>query len=741
MATATSSKQMPKPVRRKLNRMRGKLTRWIMVHGVGRWLLAIVAILGADMLLDRVFRMDAAQRLVMLVVMAVAVIAYFAWRVVKPMLARPNDDALIYEVESKNPGLKENLITGVQLSREKDLRAQGVSAALADATISNGLKQAEAIDFGKALNLSEYMKNWVLLLIGVVLLAGIGFGVTQTNFLRTWFNRNIMLLDDQWPQSTYLEIVGAKDGKLILPRGNDHRQIVVVREDSKITDVNVSLEVDNPGGRTIHGMKPTGKLDGRERVFMFHNVSSKFRFRASGGDDVTDWVDVELVEPPNIIELDMNVLMPECTGIEKLPLTGNGPHSVLVGSKLQMAITTNKPLSKANLKLGDEVFEMTQGADDKQFELLIPGDEGELRGGEYEFELVDTGGLSSSRRSKFKLAIKEDDIPKVRASLLGISGLVSARAMLPTSFQAADEYGLTKLAFDCNWKLGVDDEQAVVRNILFDELGMVDGKPVRNHKDDRVLDLLALKLTPGTSFKFAVAASDNHPEKPNVGRSQEFLLRVVSDEELRADLLRREIEQRKAFDQAYQVQLELSTELQAVAARLPEPGASQEEFDATREASFINLVQNQKGIGTAIDRIANRFEEFLVEVKNNRLDEAENEIAPDQRIERRFDEKIIKPIRRLDQELVSMATRNLDNCRRAATPPAEFEQAVGQTVAIHNEILEEMKKILSAMNDSESFQEIINDILEVKKEQMLLLNQGIQKKKDPFDKKKIFDNK
>lgn len=88
-----------------------------------------------------------------------------------------------------------------------------------------------------------------------------------------------------------------------------------------------------------------------------------------------------------------------------------------------------------------------------------------------------------------------------------------------------------------------------------------------------------------------------------------------------------------------------------------------------------------------------------------------------------------------------MATRNLDNCRRAATTPAEFEQAVGQTVAIHNEILEEMKKILSAMNDSESFQEIINDILEVKKEQMLLLNQGIKKKKDPFDKKKIFDNK
>ena len=216
------------------------------------------------------------------------------------------------------------------------------------------------------------------------------------------------------------------------------------------------------------------------------------------------------------------------------------------------------------------------------------------------------------------------------------------------------------------------------------------------------------------------------------------MLRVVSDEELRADLLRREIEQRKAFDQAYQVQMELSSELQAVAARLPEPDASQDDFDAQREATFIGLVQNQKGIGTAIDRIANRFEEFLVEVKNNRLDEAENEIAPDQRIETRFDEKIIQPIRRLDQDLVSMATRNLDNCRRAVRVPDEFDQAVSQTVEIQARIMEEMKRILSAMNDSESFQEIINDILEVKRDQSQLLQDGIRKKTKP---KNVFEGK
>ena len=743
MATVTSEKQpIPKVILRKLNRMRSQLTRWIMVHGLGRWLLAVLLVLAADMLLDRAFKMDMAQRLVMLVIMAIAALVYFGWKVIKPLGARPNDDALIYEIESKNPELKESLISSMQLSREKNLDSMGVSRELAEATIQQGFDGAGAIDFGKSLDLESHFKNWLLLAVGIIVALALGFGVMTTQFLSTWFNRNIMLLEDQWPQATYLDIAGVEDGKLILPRGIDHRQLVTVREGSEVTDVSVTLEVDNPGGRTFHQMKPTGKLDGREHVFMFHNVSSEFRFRATGGDDVSAWVDVKLVEPPNIIELSMQALLPEYTGVESVELTGNGPHAVLVGSKLRLGIKTNKPLTQSGLKLGDEVFAMEQAADDQTFSLTIPGPGGELVGGEYEFELTDVTGLKSSRSSKFKIAIKEDEPPRVRAKLWGISGLVSTRAILPTSFQAADEYGLRSAAFDCYWKAGDEDSNGK-REIPIGEFGaQEDGTPTREVQEDKVLDLEPLKLDPGTSFRFAVAAYDNFPNEAKIGRSQEFLLRVVSDEELRADLLRREIEQRKAFDQAYQIQLELTSEIQAIAARTASDETSKEDFEIQQEASLIELVRNQKGVGTAIDRVASRFEDFLVEVKNNRLDEAENAVAPDQRIEKRFDEKIIKPIRRLDSELISMATRHLDDCRRAVQTEGELKNAVGQTVAVQNAILDEMKRILAAMNDSESFQEIINDLLEVK-QGLIDVKKGIKNAQKPeegvFEEKDIFE--
>ena len=742
MATVTAKQApIPKAILKKLNRMRGKLTRWIMVHGLSRWILVVLGILAIDMLLDRVFKMDGAQRLVMLVVMAIAAIVYFAWKVLKPLQARPNDDALIYEVEHKNPGLKESLLTGAQLSREGNLVAQGVSPELTQATIQAGLDNAAGIDFGKSLDLSSHLKNWMMLIAGLLLSGALAFGVMNTQFLKTWFNRNILLLEDQWPQSTYLEIAGVEDGKLILPRGVDHRQLVTVTEESKSKEVTVSLEIDNPSGRTINQMKPTGKFDGREHVFMFHNVSSKFRFRATGGDEVTKWVEVELVEPPNIIELGVQALLPEYTGVASVPFTGNGPHSVLLGSKLKVDIKTNKPLQTANLKLGDQLFPMEQTGDEQSFGLTIPSGEGELSGGEYEFELVDSTGLSSSRRSKFKVAIKEDEAPKVRASLWGISGLVSTRAMLPTSYQAADEYGLRKTAFSCNWKVGENDD-STEREILIAEFEkQEDGTPLRAASQDVVLDLLDLKLQPGTSFRFTVAAFDNFPNQAKVGHSQEFLLRVVSDEELRGDLLRREIEQRKAFDQAYQIQLELASELRVIAALQREPDTSKEDFDAQREARFIELVRNQKGIGTAIDRVADRFEDFLVEVTNNRLNEAEDLVNPDQNIEKRFNDRIIQPIRKLDSELVSMATRNIDNCRLLLSSETELAAAVNQTDKIQQDIMVEMKKILSAMNDSEGFQELINSFLEIKEGLNAVKNDAEKERepKDVFEGDDIFD--
>ncbi|MCH2183611.1 MAG: hypothetical protein MK108_16555 [Mariniblastus sp.] len=742
MSSATAKRRaLPREISTRLSRLRSRLTRWLLVDGFSHWLAAIILVLVVDMGLDRLFKMDFAQRSIMLGVMVLFAVIYLFQRVIRPLGNRPGDDALLYEVEAKHADLKESLLSGAQLARQANLEELGASRGLTDATIQQGIEQARAIDFGTTLNQPRYRNNLILMGISAVLLLGLWVGVNQTSFFRTWFNRNILLQNDAWPQGTYLQIMGVEDGQLVLPRGSDHRQLVEVSPDSQVVDVDVTLEIDGPGGKTVHPMKPTGRRDGREHLFVLHNVATEFRLRAAGGDDLTEWVEVKLVEPPSVTQMELKSILPPYTGRGPEVLPGAGPHAVLNGSQLEIRAEFNKPLKLAALRLGEREFVMSPEGDPSDslvYKILLPTEGDSLAGGQYEFALVDQTGLSGTRPAKFTIKTREDGPPKVRADLLGISGLVVPRARIPVAYNVSDEYGLSEILLDCNWKNSDEDagrnqtktHEKMIRK--FDE----PDKTVNSEDSVDVLDLEPLKLIPGASFMLSVVARDNRPPQANTGRSGEFLLRIVTEQELRDDMLRREIEQRKAFQQAYEAQMELAAELRAVAGMSPN-GQTPEQFKAMREERLITIGRDQKAIGTSINAIANRFIEFLVEAKNNRLDEDEQALAGGQTIEQRFDGGIIQPIRRLDSDLIALASRNLDNCRRFVDDSAALMNAVTETGQVHDQILAEMKRILDAMVDSENFQEVVNKLLEIKRNEMQIKTEMDKRNKNEDD---IFDD-
>ena len=753
--------RIPASFTQRLRELRQQLLRWTAVRGVSRWLTLILGILLVDLVADRMFSMDWAQRAILLVAMIAVAIGFFFWRVIRPLFMLPNDRALIYEIETKHPQLRESLLTATQLGALEDADDSVVSYAsndLVNASIEQGFEEAAELDFGAVLNDGKRRSYLIRIAVALLVLVGLAIGVMSSTFFGTWFNRNILLGDAQWPRQTYLEITGVSEGLLQVPRGADHRQIVEITEDSRVADVLVSLEIENGDNRMVQPMKLTGRKNGREHVFVFHNVSAPFRFRASGGDDVTPWVDVELVEPPALIDLQLTASLPPYTGSPPESLVGSGPHSILVGSDLNVTIQTNKELSSAVLN-HDQGQLSLEPVDEskKKFAITLPSDDAAieenpdspatssssssaLRGGEYQFVLTDTSGLANVRKSKFGVSIKQDKPPVVRASLLGISGLVVPNAMLPTSFEAMDEYGLRDLQFSSQWKTPdmTDADDPISRVIGFKMTQLPESAPLAKKIDDvEVLDLQPLGLTPGASFRFVVEAQDFHPGGEGISRSSELLLRIVSAEELRADLLRREIEQRKAFLNARDQQVDMSGELDNWLARWSESDPAKD-FAASQESDLIRLLRDQKGLGTMVDRVAVRFEEFLVEVQNNRIDESEAAagIAPENRLMARFDNGIIQPIRELDRDQIARATRQLDAVRLAMSAGENLDESVDLALSVQREIVERMDKILSAMTSSEDYQELVNKALELKADQQRL-RQDIEKSLQP---KNIFDD-
>jgi hypothetical protein len=316
--------------------------------------------------------------------------------------------------------------------------------------------------------------------------------------------------------------------------------------------------------------------------------------------------------------------------------------------------------------------------------------------------------------------------------------------VLPTAFEVVDDYGLQTLRFACQYRTAdmKEDDAPVSRLIDFEQTRPTDEVP-RDKKIDRVevLDLATLPLQPGASFRFQVEAMDFRPvvddSDSNVGQSNELLLRIVSAEELRADLLRREIGQRKAFLNARDKQFEMTGQLETWLAMWNDANLT-ETFRVAQDSELIRMLRDQKGVGTSVDRVATRFEEFLVEVQNNRLNDLEvaQGIEEENRLMTRFDRGIIRPIRELDRNEIAQASRELDACRMAMLAGKGLAGAVARALEVQREAVRKMDLILDAMTSSEGYQEVVNKALELKAAQQRL-KQDIEKSLEPDD---IFDN-
>src|SRR5262245_61714207 len=148
----------------RLARLRGRVTTWFWVEGLGRVLWTTLAIFAADLLLDWAFRMDRAQRAVMLVLMGVAIgWAIFRW-LVRPLSQPMSDDALALQVERANKRLGQNLITALQLSRTADNQFRGASPTLVRQGAVWGVKLAQEVSLYSVIHRRNHNRHSLRLL-------------------------------------------------------------------------------------------------------------------------------------------------------------------------------------------------------------------------------------------------------------------------------------------------------------------------------------------------------------------------------------------------------------------------------------------------------------------------------------------------------------------------------------------------------------------------------------------------
>jgi hypothetical protein len=752
MSTITQPRGIiPQSIRQRVSQLRAKVISWLLIDGTSKVLLAIVLIALLDLGLDRFFRMDLAQRTIMLVLMVTTVLGFFWWRLIKPFFYRPNDDALILEIEAHNRDLRESMISSAQLARVKNPDAIGMSTELMNAAIHDGNQRAEAIDVSNVLNRSRWGINIAIAVACVLCLGAMSFGVATSEFWKTWFNRNILLKNDQWPQNTILIIQNAVDGVILAPRGEDLDLTVIVDENSPVTDVEVFIEREGDSGRSREKMTASGQLDGREHHYVFFDLMDEFRFRARAGFDTTDWVQVRLVDPPMVEKLDISVRLPKYTGIEQLVnFPGSGPYTVMEGSDLIVRGKMNKQLTGSQLRSGARTWPIDVDGQ-RSFELEIPADE--LDGGKYRFDLQDDSGFQSSEPSMFEIKLKEDDAPKVLANYKGVTAMVTPIAMIPISFSVEDEFSVTGVQFEYQWN---DSDGSIAKKgaMKIDRIQDIGG-PSISVETPRILDLRDLNVPVDVGLRVVVSATDNNTlDGPKTGVSREFLFRVVTEQELHRDLIRREVEQRKAFEQAIKRQEELKIDMMILQTSTQDiPSDNSDSNQEERLNSLISFQRRQSVIETNVYRINEQFVGFVVEANNNRIGLIRNkpgdaeQAGSDEKeqmfdaLQNRMQQRIIEPLNELNRAngLFSQSDQAIEACSRSYADLAVLNTQMQKAVEIQGQLITEMKRILNEMEQTGNISDIVSDAIEVKRAQESVKAQS-EKAKEEAANKDIFDN-
>jgi len=708
MRTAVTRSEVPAAIRRRLASLRWSVAAWMTVDA-----LAAVAVLGvlfvaASLLLDRTLRFDRPQRAAVLAIGAVAM-GVLAWRrLVRPLARRLSDDALARAVEARHGELGESLLAAVQLSRLADPEATGASPAMVQASIDLGVRRTADLDFSDVLDRRRRRRNLLVAggAVALVVLAGLLFPST----MGLWWQRNVLLADVDWPQATHLAILGADDGVLICPRGDDLPVQVRADPDGVVPSV-VTLDHRGGGPAGSETMVVVG-----ENLFrtVFRNVLEPFRVRVRGGDDVTPWHDVRLVERPVVEDLVLTYTPPSYVGPEPRALPPNvGSYPVLEGSRLEVRGTASKDLEWVRLSLGKTDLGEVERVGDRGFRTELAGDR--LAGGIYGISLMDKTGLGSRQPARFSLKVRPDRKPLVRARLEGIGDLIVPRAVVPVQATMRDDFTVNKAELVYKEIVEEGGDETVGRALFGGDEDLYGLEAVEAvHR----LDCEPMDLPVGSVLVLVVEATDNDTVSgPKTGTSGVFSLKVVTEDELRAELLRREQEQRYEFERLLRDQRKLLEDSQALLAVLDTPDRPFAEEDAK---TLTGDEKRQRLVGGRCTAIADQFERILAEVENNRLED-------DQAIHDRMAGHIIEPVRLMARRGVLVAADLLDQAQKTDAADVDARRtALAAAAAEQENLVAAMREVLKNMVKWEGYQEAVTLLREVLRAQKNVSEQTIE---------------
>jgi hypothetical protein len=790
MATTYNELALDRDLRALLAGLRWRIRFYIWAEGLALGIIWLGFMFWLSLALDYLpvlmgaSEMPVAARGVLLALSGIALAWILYQWIGRRTFVRLSDRSMALLLERRFDQFHDSLVTAVELAEEPE-HGSAFNRELLARTTHEARSNTDKVRYLWVFNSISLAQKIAVALIFVASAAA--FYATSASGFERAARRLYLLSDEPWPRQAYVEVVGIEVQRGAASGEESPRAITIPFEQNTVKvakGTNVSLKVraaqapeakvvpqqctvyyrtlkTGPSVRGERGSVAMGNFrdtDGWRNFSFdgkpFKGVLSTIEFDVVGYDHRARGYRLEVVESPAVIETKLDLVFPkymvdEATAshvpVENQPYLPAGTF-IPVGTQVTLKFKSNKPLREVQVVPvagGDEptTIDIAAGAaDPRSFAYRIDTLDGSTA---LEISLLDTDNVATERPFRVFLTAIEDQPPKIEVALKGIGSAVTPSVIVPIRGKINDDYAIQRTWCDVQVNENGDAHDRPVA------LGK--GGSVQHELDFRYerLQRTGLDIKPGDKLFLSVKAADmfDLAGEPHVATGDRYVLDVVTPEELLAQLEVREIGLRRRFELIIEEMTQMRDSLLRVKANLT-PGSAggdvedyrSDDLDAKpltpeqkaqRGAELRQLrvqrgqQQSQKSVAE-VRGVAAGFLTIREELINNRVDTEDRKNRLKDQIADPLSRTCDAQFPRLDELLAGLDTRLREV---GSGSGADATAAADETVEQANLVLSELEAVLAKMQDLETYNELLDIVRDLLKDQEKLIQRTEQERK------------
>ncbi len=646
-----------------------------------------------------------------------------------------SDTSLALLVERKYPSFDESLVTTVEAGSNVDHELPANPALLrrTSAKAEQGVRNLDLLPIFRPQPLAWKAAGATILWLLIFLLVG-----SQSEVLAFYLQR-LQLSEVLYPRLVQLSVAGFEeiDGRQVARVAKDDSfelEVFASLEDEHEAPERVDLRYRLPDGRGSQDdmIKVGEAIAGRDESQMFRytlqSVNSDLQLDVVGGDDRIRDLWLQVVERPSVTKIVFDFVYPDYLDLAPQNISATDRIEILEGTFSVCHVSSSKPLQSMSVydpTNQREIFTKLDSNDPTQavFE-LEPSAEDRI----FLITLTDLYGVENRDPYRLVAAVVPDSPPEVNVGLSGIGTAITPQANIPWKGVVTDEYGLQDIWYETQIGATAPDRWSVAGEFRgkqkFDRLPSLDLAEV-----DGATNRPRIDLKPGEQLALSAQASDFYDlqNQAHVGRSQRYLLDVVTESELRSLLEKRELTLRQRFESIFEKMVATRELLDRI-----EIG----KYDSMLQAEAVRAIQRDRlrvgGCGQNAAQlshetlsVAEGFEGIVTELVNNRIDTEE--------LKQRLAVNIAEPLREISEDLLPSfeeTTKLLETTYVDKPEVNSGQQELYQRAVLESdEIVDSMKRVLDRMLELESYNELVALLRSIVGEQKQLHDQTKEKRR------------